>query len=265
MPVSLGIDVAAYVDGQVHPMLATAAWMEFSAHVQELLEQGRRGSAVRLWKSVFEVVHLGSPSSGVLQHPDMPPLARVPCTTLPCQRCELRRGGFQFPWIGCWNRRAVLVQAEAPPAQAWERFHLRPEKLDLLLVNAYAAHVGKEAILPVHVAKLLARLGEDYDGYPLASVWSLIREWQLGQRLWREPWKVGTVAITCPPALRAGSLLRTLLGATEAAVPFIPPPCSLCQSPTWSFCLSCQGFICQDCNFMDYEECPLCAGSSCSD
>ena len=54
----LGTSLAAHTRYQV---IHAAAWMEFSAHLQELVAEGREREALRLWASVVELVHLGSP------------------------------------------------------------------------------------------------------------------------------------------------------------------------------------------------------------
>ena len=129
MAVRVGIDVAAFTECQV---LSPASWLDFSAHIRELLECGRRAAALQLWDSVCEIVHLGSPcSTSVLQVQGMPPLLQVPCCNENCRRCEEHRGGFQFPWLGTWSRRAVLVQSGTPLNEAWASYHLNEEKLDL--------------------------------------------------------------------------------------------------------------------------------------
>ena len=53
----------------------------------------------------------------VVQSVDLPPLRRMPCCQNHCFRCENRRGGFQFPFIGIWTRRAVLSRRGATPAE----------------------------------------------------------------------------------------------------------------------------------------------------
>ena len=53
----LGTSLAAHTRYQV---IHAAAWMEFSAHLQELVAEGREREALRLWASVVELVHLGS-------------------------------------------------------------------------------------------------------------------------------------------------------------------------------------------------------------
>ena len=51
----LGTSLAAHTRYQV---IHAAAWMEFSAHLQELVAEGRERDALRLWASVVEIVHL---------------------------------------------------------------------------------------------------------------------------------------------------------------------------------------------------------------
>ena len=110
----LGTSLAAYTRYQV---IHAAAWMEFSAHLQELVAEGREREALRLWASVVELVHLGSPGQP-LSIAGFPPVRRFVCTNIPCARCTERRGGFQFPWVGVWNRRCLLVPSPLSPGSS---------------------------------------------------------------------------------------------------------------------------------------------------
>ena len=259
MAVRVGIDVAAFTECQV---LSPASWLDFSAHIRELLECGRRAAALQLWDSVCEIVHLGSPcSTSVLQVQGMPPLLQVPCCNENCRRCEEHRGGFQFPWLGTWSRRAVLVQSGTPLNEAWASYHLNEEKLDLLAIQFVASPMSREDILPDHVARMLQLLAaQPTGGYPLDAAWEAMRSWQLGHRRWREPWRVGRPMPGAPSLIMGGKIMWVLLGATESEMEFIPKPCPICCSPCFSHCLFCCHKICGECNFIR-TFCPFCAGS----
>ena len=125
-----GIHVAVHTD---EVLLSTGAWMDFSQHINTLVLGGQLDEARVLWGSVFEVVHMGvDPSTPVLQSHDMPPIRRMLCCKTPYVRCETGRGGFQFPFIGTWARRAVFAQDGGAVAATWDRYHASPHgKLDL--------------------------------------------------------------------------------------------------------------------------------------
>ena len=156
----LGTSRAAYTRYQV---IHAAAWMEFSAHLQELVAEGRERDALRLWASVVELVHLGSPGQP-LSIAGLPPVRRFVCTNIPCARCTDRRGGFQFPWVGVWNRRCLLVQEGLGPAVAWQRYHASAARLDRLALQWIASDLGSLDILPVHVGLAVERLDSGDDG-----------------------------------------------------------------------------------------------------
>ena len=183
---------------------------------------------------------------------------------VPCSRCERRLGGFRFPWVGTWTRRAVVVQTGATPQSAWDAYHANPATFDLLGLQMVRSQLDREAISPAHVDRLSTRLAYDRDGIPWSHAVAVFRIWQAGRRAWREPTRVG-----CPQAgqaelIQAGALLRHLLGATEIDEPFIPPYCLMCCCPTRSVCLSCDRSVCEDGCIWTFQ-CPLCMGSSSSE
>ena len=254
----LGTSLAAYTRYQV---IHAAAWMEFSAHLQELVAEGREREALRLWASVVELVHLGSPGQP-LSIAGFPPVRRFVCTTIPCARCTDRRGGFQFPWVGVWNRRCLLVQEGLGPAVAWQRYHASAARLDRLALQWIAFDLGPLDILPVHVGLAVERLDDGDDGIDTEEFFELVRLWQQGRRPWREPWSslVGTPGIPREVA-NAGRSIRAILGAVAYDVEYIPPLCLLCRLPTFKSCRVCRSIVCESCNFWS-RQCPLCIDSS---
>ena len=201
----------------------------------------------------------GSPAGEVLQSTTMPPIRRIPCAEVPCTRCERRLGGFRFPWVGTWTRRAVVVQAGVA---AWDAYHANPATFDLLGLQMVRSPLDREAISPAHLDRLFTRLAYDRDGIPWSHVVAIFWIWQAGRGAWREPTRVG-----CPQAgqaelIQAGALLRHLLAATER--PFIPPYCLTCCCPTRSVCPSCDRSVCEECRVWTFQ-CPLCLGSSSSE
>ena len=91
--------IAVFTDLQVP---TPAAWLDFSARVQSLLDSGRRGAAlVLLWASVVEIFHVGSPSGVTPSFAD---------------------SGFRFPWLGTgYAGLSKPVQRDA--------YHARPSEV----------------------------------------------------------------------------------------------------------------------------------------
>eukprot|EP00435_Cladocopium_sp_Y103_P046633 s2960_g13.t1 len=163
-------------------LLSAGAWLDFNQHIHALVLSGRVDEARVLWGSVFEIVHLGvDPAQPVLQSEAMPPLRRMPCCKLPCARCEMARGGFQFPFIGTWTRRAVFAHHGETVSATWDRFHAPHERLDLLAVQMVASGRSVEDFILRHgpfvfglgwsLTGLLLRFLEDLAAWR----WSLAR------------------------------------------------------------------------------------------
>ena len=112
------------------PTLATAAYMDWSAELRRLHEL-RHGREVLLhWCQACEILHFP------------PHFDRMPELPGICRRCESQRvwprtvlavrpvgGGFQFPWIGTYTKRSVLVEAGMHPQLAWARVSSCAERL----------------------------------------------------------------------------------------------------------------------------------------
>ena len=122
-------------------------------------------------RPAVEVLHapfMQTPLS-VVDSGEIPHLQFAPCTD-ECARCDVSLGGFKFPFIGAWCRRAVLVQEgvsarrPGPPivAEAGSGLHAqdgRVESGDLPFVS--------------------------FRGF--MGTW---RRWSLGSRSWTEPWRL---------------------------------------------------------------------------
>ena len=98
------------------PTLATAAYMDWSAELRRLHEL-RHGREVLLhWCHAVEIQHFPPRFDRMPELPGvLPPVRVAACVAANCARCEAGRGGFQFPWIGAFTRRDVLVEAGIPP------------------------------------------------------------------------------------------------------------------------------------------------------
>ena len=80
----------------------------------------------------------------------------VPCTELGCSRCREGRGGFQFPFVGTFAKRSIIVAAGATPAQAWHSYHQDgPERLSIELVFELGSGLWPTDFLPDHANRLI--------------------------------------------------------------------------------------------------------------
>lgn len=260
-----GINAGVYTE---RDLLHAANWMDFQVYVSGLLRQERLVEARQLWASVCHVIHLGSdPMDSIEGLDELPQVPRVPCVELQCQRCDSRRGGFKFPWLGLWTKHAALAQSSDTPASLWQRYHARSETMDLLAVQFHAAYtpwqsqVGMEDIMPAHLRLLVDRLAEGRDGVDLWQLFRLWRFWQAGKRRWQEPLAAFAVSPRLGGTLlqvgRAGTAIRSLLGAQAAHVDFIPELCAECWLPTRRRCPRCGEYLCDWC-LGGETTCPCC-------
>ena len=200
------------------PTLATAAYMDWSAELRRLHEL-RHGREVLLhWCHAVEIQHFPPHFDRMPELPGvLPPVRVAACVAANCARCEAGRGGFQFPWIGTFTRRDVLVEAGIPPQVAWAR------------VSACSACLSAEEVrqassdLTVDDVAVLADQQER--GNPrLATaddLWQVWRTWQRGERRWREPAYepvAGRETAIRDPVARAGRTLWFWLGSIVAAL-----------------------------------------------
>ena len=173
------------------------------------------------------------------------------------------RGGFQFPFIGVWTRRAVFPRDGATVAATWNSYHGTPdERLDLLAVNMYASGKSVADFVPNHMESLCHRLGQGNDGVSLTYRFAQWRFWCLGVATWTEP------AFFMPEEqnfqCEAGRFLRLLLGANEAGESYIPEICVICNMPRFTSCPGCGTHWCDECRGY-LEFCPYCGDSSSED
>ena len=95
-------------------LLHAAAYMDFQTYVRSLLSAGHGDLALQVWTSVAEVVHFPPPDEEIVDVAGLPAMRRMPCLDATCERCRRGQGGFRFPWVGVWCRRAVLVRPGIP-------------------------------------------------------------------------------------------------------------------------------------------------------
>jgi hypothetical protein len=262
----VGIDVALYCE---KPTLATACLLDFKKHVTRLLHKGAVVRARRLWNSVFEIVHLPAPPPDVIGVPGLPPLHRAVCTNIPCQRCDSKLGGFQFPWLGTWCHRGVIVPSNYDQQQAWAHYYASMAAdafMDLLLLEPLRSPISFGDILPVPLQRLvvLAQLNEsNEEEFTEAELLSAWRDWQQGDRVWRDPSLAAlSSAVECRgnANARAGRALWGWLGSLENGHHEFPPMCRSCGDLARFACTFCASPLCTPC-MNDYRLCPTCSCS----
>ena len=174
------------------PTLATAAYMDWSAELRRLHEL-RHGREVLLhWCDAVEIQHFPPHFDRIPELPGiLPPVRVAACVAANCAR-EAGRGGFQFPWIGTFTRRDVLLEAGIPPQVAWARVSACNAYLSAEEVRQVSSGLTVDDVAPSHVNRLVAALADQQErGNPrLATaddLWKVWRTWQRGERRWREP------------------------------------------------------------------------------
>ena len=249
-------DAFGYRARAVHthrPLLATACYMDWSAELRRLHEL-RHGQEVLLhWWHACEVQHYPPHFDRVPELPGvLPPVRIVPCVAQGCLRCREGRAGFQFPWIGPYTRRSVLVEEGTTPADAWARASAVQDRLSEDEVMAAWSGLTIDEILPTHLNRLVLIISMQ-DGLRLADadcLWQVVRTWQCGERRWREPAfePVASRAVALRDAVaRAGQTLWLWLGLLQTDVEELHPPCAACGMPTVLLCGRCGNFLCRDC------------------
>ena len=149
-----------------------------------------------------------------------------------------------------WTRRAVLSRRGATPAETWKLAQTDHATLDLVAAHMHSSGLEVQDFVPQHMKRLYRRLALGMDGISL--------DYLLGNAQWDEP--TFFVEAMRGPSSDAGRFLRTLLGALEAEVEFIPPICLACRQPCYSECPRCTAHWCDECRG-DLEFCPMCGSS----
>ena len=114
-------------------ILSAAAFADFQGEVAKQLHEGNQAGAEGLWLSAVEILHKPWFLAPTAKPSGLPPLRFAPCMAVPCTRCDQGRGGFQFPWLGSWTRRACMPVPGSEPDAAWQRLLTQPEKMDKML------------------------------------------------------------------------------------------------------------------------------------
>ncbi|CAJ1339037.1 unnamed protein product [Effrenium voratum] len=207
------VDFAVHTD---RPILSTGAYLDFKRHVGNLLEQGKHGEARMLWLSAVEVLHAPFVQAPLplVDSGEIPHLQFAPCIVVQCARCDGSLGGFKFPFIGTWCRRAVLVQEGASAEEAWAAYHgcYEEDRLSEAMVAEAGSGLRAQDIIPI------AGRVESGD-LPFVSFRGFMgtwRRWSLGARRWTEPWPRESDSLA---RATAGRLLRGWLDEGRRNLP----------------------------------------------
>eukprot|EP00439_Symbiodinium_sp_Y106_P021098 s8749_g2.t1 len=174
--------------------------------------------AALLWGSVLEIQHVPPVPADVLDAlpPGIPPIRVVPCVDMGCARCREGRGGYQFPFLGTFSRRSVLVAPGTSPSDAWEQHHANASGTE---VNGPPSR-SRPTDRPVQHA----RHQRHPRGVTPNQLWRLWRAWHQGERLRKEPgW------FTPVPSREAGVPLRCRVFIVHCGC------CSAVSRRAWKF------------------------------
>ena len=239
----LGTSLAAYTRYQV---IHAAAWMEFSAHLQELVAGTLCASGPPWWSWCIWGLQ-GNPSPSLASPRFVGSYALTSrAQGAPTVGAASSSHGLAFGTAAaCWFKRDLGQRSRGSATMPLRR----------------ASDLGSLDILPVHVGLAVERLDVGDDGIDTEEFFELVRIWQQGRRPWREPWSslVGTPGIPREVA-NAGRALRAILGSYD--IEYIPPSASFVASPRSSLVESAD----RSCvKAATSGQCPLCIDSSGSD
>ena len=122
---------------------------------------------------------------------EIPHLRFAPCIDAQCARCDGSLGGFKFPFIGTWCRRAVLAQEGASADEAWAAYHgcYEGDRLSEAMVAEAGSGLRAQDIISMYVSAIAGRV--ESGDLPFVSFRGFMgtwRRWSLGARRWTEPW-----------------------------------------------------------------------------
>ena len=157
------------------PTLATAAYMDWSVELRRLHEL-RHGREVLLhWCHAVEIQHFPPHFDRIPELPGvLPPVRVAACVAANCACCEAGQGGFQFPRIGTFTRRDVLVEAGVPPQTAWARVSACTAYLSSGEVRQASSGLTVDDVAPSHVNRLVAALADQQERATRASLQPMI-------------------------------------------------------------------------------------------
>lgn len=243
-------------------LLHAAAYMDFQTYVRSLQSAGHGELALQVWDSVAEVVHFPPPDEAIVDVAGLPAMRRMPCLDATCERCHRGQGGFKFPWVGVWCRRAVLVSPGVRPDEAWRQWHEDEQHLTHHEIHQVASGKRLEDVFPPEMDAVLARTAIIPGCARRSLVFRAWREWQNDGQRWRDPRDGPSPSKPDARAdlkIRAQASLRAWLHfTTENPRQFLPDICVGCGKACRRTCTSCIQSACVEC-----ENCagpPICCG-----
>lgn len=231
-----------------YKVVSPATHVAFVQHVRGLKAVGRHRDALGLWTSVVEFQHLPVPDENPRDIEGLPPLPKAVCSLAGCMRCESQRGGFHFPWLGVWCKRAVVPRDDATVAEAFQDLDSDPNYMDALQLQMYGSGCTVEHFLPPAWHNVFVRAANEVGCASRSEVFARWRDWQVGHAVWREP-----VQAVTPSREQAWEDLRkrgqrALVGWwTADANDYLPRSCIACGMPSRHVCSACLQAICEHC------------------
>lgn len=233
-----------------YPLLHAAAWSDFAKHVADLKRKGRGSEALRLWASVVEFQHMPPTTALDATAPGMPPLRQAACVNQPCLRCEEHRGGFQFPWIGPWTSKGVLVVPGATVEEAWRRREELQDKLDLLELRMLSDDKTATDFCPALWYKAVQLAAPLLGCASKQQVFAIWRQWQRGYAVWRDPLHVGP-EVDPEREMARQAMVAWLEAAQANPTTHLAKPCFHCKTPCRRVCGDCGQGYCLVCFRLD--------------
>ena len=168
-------------------VLHPAAMLDYRARLRELVAAGSSYEAALLWARL--------PRSSMLHHPLQMYLTSCRQVSLRSVSCLAwtedvsvagRSGGYQFPLIGIFSRRSVVVAPGTSPSAAWEHYHGHAATLSGMQVLGLASGLWPTDLLPDHanrVVQHVRRRRRHARGVTPEQLWKLWRSGHQGQRV----------------------------------------------------------------------------------
>eukprot|EP00434_Breviolum_minutum_P003606 symbB.v1.2.003175.t1/scaffold173.1/size339812/18 len=194
------------------------------------VQQPTDEKALQLWASVVEFQHMPPTTALDATATGMPPLRQAACVNQPCARCEEKRGGFQFPWIGPWTSKGVLVVPGATVEGAWRRREELQDKLDLLELRMLSDDKTATDFCPALWYKAVQLAAPLLGCASKQQVFEIWRQWQRGYAVWRDPLHVGP-EVDPEREMARQAMVTCLEAAQDNPTTHLAKPCFHCKTP----------------------------------
>ena len=233
-----------------YTLLSAGNRAEFQSFVWNLQKKDAL-AAERLWNQVFEVVHKLWPEANPIDIPGLPPIRKVVCTSTECRRCNLHLGGYTFPFLGLWSKRATVVVPGVGPDAAWEAYHAGMGRMDRMLCEVYGSGMEVADACPVLWDRTLARARDAFGSAALFRVRCHWWVWQKDSTWWIDPARgrlpgrgEGQLDVRAKAHRALWSwMASTSRGATSA----LAGACEACGCPAGIYCEHCGRGHCEEC------------------